>query len=79
MKEPRPPTMAAMGSLIKDHGPVLEATGGHVDWLTVLDLSGIDHFLDMVSLGWPDRMLLYRPETPRIFIDTVVEWLDMHE
>jgi len=50
-----------------------------LDWLTVLDLSGIDHFLDMASMGWSDRTLLYRPETPRIFIDTVVEWLDMQE
>ena len=79
MKDPRPATLAAIGSLIEDHRPLLEATGIHVDWLTVLDLSGIDHFLDMVSLGGSDRTLLYRPGTPRLFVDSVVEWLEMHE
>ncbi len=79
MEEPRPETLVVIGDLIEDHGPLLEATGIHVEWLTVLDFSGIDHFLDMVSLGWSDRTLLYRPGTPKIFIDSVVEWMQRHE
>lgn len=75
LPEPRVPTLAALGSLVRDHEPLLDTVGRASRWITVLDMSGVDHFLDMVSLGADGGWLLYRPGNCRLFTGSVVKWL----
>jgi len=79
MPEPRPRTLAALGSLVDDHSTLLKAIGLHSRWLTIVDLTGVDHFLNMVSVGNGDRWLVYRPGNAVLFLDTVGRWLEKPE
>jgi len=79
MPEPRPKTLAALGSLVGDHSNLLKAIGIQSRWLTIVDLTGVDHFLNMVSVGGEDRWLIYRPGNAALFLDTIERWLEKPE
>jgi len=74
--EPKTRILAAIGSLIGHHGPLMEEAGIRAEWLSVLDLTGVDHFLNMVSLGSEDSWLLYRPGNMKLFLDSVIPWME---
>lgn len=79
LPEPRVPTLVALGSLIGDHRPLLDTVGLASRSTTVLDMTGVDHFLDMVSLGADGGWLLYRPGNCRLFTASVVKWVTLGE
>jgi pimeloyl-ACP methyl ester carboxylesterase len=78
LPRPRPRTLAPLGSLVNDHRTLTHTAGSNATWLTVLDLVGVDHFLDMVALGQTGSWILYRPGNCRLFMDSVLSWVDLN-
>ncbi|MBN2489584.1 MAG: alpha/beta fold hydrolase [Planctomycetes bacterium] len=72
---PQIPTLVALGSLIGSHGPLVQALGLDTGWMTILDMTGVDHFLNMVSLGKEGDWLLYRPGNCGLLLDSLHQWL----
>lgn len=71
---PQPRTLCALGALIPDHTPFVTRGQAWYAWFTILDLTDVDHFLNMVSIG--DNTMVHRPGNEKLFLDALSRWLE---